>query len=88
MTGPDVWTGTKATILPGAIIAARAVATVDMPPYAVVGGNPAHVLGHRFDADTVVRLLAVALWDWPRDRLARNLDAICGADVARLEPAT
>lgn len=92
--GPDVWIGTEAMILPGvhigagAIIAARAVVTADVPPYAVVGGNPARVLRHRFDADTVARLLAVAWWDWPRDRLARNLDAVRGADIARLEAAT
>lgn len=92
--GPDVWIGTEAMILPGvtigagAIVAARAVVTADVPPYAVVGGNPARLLRHRFDPDTVARLLAVAWWDWPREKLARNLDAIRGADIARLEAAT
>jgi virginiamycin A acetyltransferase len=92
--GPDVWIGTEAMILPGvtigagAIVAARAVVTADVPPYSVVGGNPARVLRTRFDADTVARLMAVAWWDWPRDKLARNLDAVRGADIAALEAAT
>lgn len=48
--GKNVWIGDKATILPavnigdGAIIAANAVVTKDVPPYAVVGGNPAKVI--------------------------------------------
>lgn len=91
--GPDVWIGTEAMILPGvtigagAIIAARAVVTADVPPYAVVGGNPARVLRQRFDADTVARLLAVAWWNWLPDKLARNLGAVRGADIATLEAA-
>lgn len=48
--GKNVWIGDKATILPGvtvgdgAIIAANAVVTKNVPAYAVVGGNPAKVL--------------------------------------------
>lgn len=48
--GNNVWIGDKATILPGvtigdgAIIAANAVVTKDVPQYSVVGGNPAKVI--------------------------------------------
>lgn len=48
--GNNVWIGDKATILPGvtigdgAVIAANAVVTKDVPPYSVVGGNPAKVI--------------------------------------------
>lgn len=48
--GTNVWIGDKATILPGvtigdgAVIAASAVVTKDVPAYSVVGGNPARVL--------------------------------------------
>lgn len=48
--GKNVWIGDKATILPsvtigdGAIIGANAVVTKDVPPYAVVGGNPAKII--------------------------------------------
>ena len=91
--GPDVWIGAEAWILPGvtvgagAIVAARAVVGRDVPPYAVVAGNPARVVRERFDAGTAERLLAVAWWDWEPARIARHLDAIRGADVAALEAA-
>ena len=51
--GNDVWIGARVTILPGvrvgngAIIGAGAVVTKDVPEYAVVGGNPARVIGTR-----------------------------------------
>lgn len=93
IVGHDVWIGMGATVMPGvtighgAIVAARSVVTHDVPPYAIVGGNPARTMRMRFDERTVERLLAVAWWDWPVDRIGRNLDAIRGADIARLESA-
>lgn len=93
LIGNDVWIGMDALIMPGvtighgAIVAARAVVSRDVPPYAIVAGNPAKVVKTRFDPETVERLLAVAWWDWPVDKLARNLDAIRGADISRLEQA-
>lgn len=92
--GHDVWMGMEAMVMPGvtighgAIVAARSVVTHDVPPYAIVGGNPAKTMRMRFDARTVERLLAVAWWDWPLDKVGRNLDAIRGADIARLEAAS
>ena len=91
--GNDVWIGMEALIMPGvaighgAIVAARAVVSRDVPPYAIVAGNPAKVVKTRFDPETVERLLAVAWWDWPVDKLTRNLAAIRGADISRLEQA-
>lgn len=92
--GPDVWIGTEATILPGvtigagAIIAARSVVTKDIPPYAVVAGNPARIVSRRFPGDVIDRLLQLAWWDWPVAQITRNLDAIRGADLDALEAAT
>jgi virginiamycin A acetyltransferase len=91
--GNDVWIGMEAVILPGitigdgAIVAAKSVVTHDVPAYAIVAGNAAKVVKMRFDDKTVKRLLKVAWWDWPRDRIGRNLDAIRGADIEALEAA-
>lgn len=92
--GNDVWIGMEAVIMPGvtigdgAIVAARSVVTHDVPPYAIAAGNAARVVKMRFDKHTVRRLLAVAWWDWPVDKITRNLDAIRGADIDRLERST
>ena len=54
----DVWIGYGAIVLSGvtigrgAIVAAGSVVTKDVPPYAVVAGNPARVLAQRFDEET------------------------------------
>lgn len=58
----DVWIGMGATILSGvrlgrgAIIATRSVVARDVPPYAVVAGNPAQVVKYRFDRDMIEKL--------------------------------
>lgn len=89
--GPDVWIGREAVLMPGvtigagAIIAAHSVVTGDVRPYAVVGGNPARELRRRYDDTTIDRLLQIAWWDWPQDRITRNLNAIRGANLAALE---
>lgn len=91
--GHDVWFGYQSTIMPGvtighgAIVATKAVVTKDVPPFAIVGGNPAQVVGMRFDDDTVERMLAVAWWDWPVDKVTRHVRAIMAGDVAALEAA-
>lgn len=76
--GNDVWIGNDALILSGvtigdgAIVGARAVVAKDIPPYAVVVGNPGRVVRSRFDDDTIRRLLKVKWWDWEIDRIRMN----------------
>lgn len=80
--GNDVWIGYEAVILAGvaigdgAVIGARAVVTKDVPPYTVVGGVPAEPIRKRFPEKTISELLTLKWWDWPRERIARNIPAI------------
>lgn len=70
--GNDVWIGYNAIIMPnvshvgdGAVIAAGAVVNKDVPPYAVVVGNPARIVRFRFSPPTIAKLLAVRWWEKP-----------------------
>ena len=85
--GNDVWLGANAfitsgiTIGDGAIIGAHAVVTKDVPPYAVVVGNPARLIRTRFDAPTIQALLAIRWWDWPDDAVDAALELMMQPDL-------
>lgn len=94
IVGNDVWFGYDClikggvTIGHGAIIASRAVVVKDVPPYAIVAGNPAKIVKMRFDDKTTGRLLQIAWWDWNIEKINRYLPLICNLDVDRLEAAS
>jgi len=68
--GHDVWIGGNVTVLPsikikhGAVLATQSVVTKDVPPYAIVGGNPAKIIRYRFDQDTIDALLELEWWNY------------------------
>jgi virginiamycin A acetyltransferase len=88
--GNDVWIGREAVIMPGvnvgdgAIIGSHAVVAKDVPPYAVVVGNPGRVAKLRFDEATIAALREIAWWNWPPDEIAQHIPHIAGADLAAL----
>lgn len=88
--GNDVWIGYQALIMPGvsigngAIISSRSVVTSDVPAYTVVGGNPAKVIKQRFPDETIAALEKLAWWDWPVEKITRNITRIMSSDIAAL----
>ena len=80
MIGHDTWIGHGAQIRPevtighGAVVAGGAIVTKDVAPYMIVAGIPATPLRARFSDAIADRMMALAWWDWPHDRLRAALD--------------
>lgn len=91
--GNDVWMGYRALVMPGvrigdgAIVASESVVVADVPPYAIVGGNPAKVLRMRYGPEVIEKLCAIAWWHWPAEKITMHLESIVGADVDALATA-
>ena len=86
--GNDVWIGHGAVILPGirighgAVIGANAVVTRDVGDYEIRAGVPARLIRRRFDGATSERLLALAWWNWPLERLYEAIPDMQKLDIA------
>ncbi|MDF2820337.1 MAG: transferase hexapeptide repeat containing protein [Clostridiales bacterium] len=79
--GNDVWIGQNTIILPkvskignGAIIGAGSVVTKNVEPYSIVAGNPANLIGYRFDRETIMKLEEIKWWDFELDYIKNNLN--------------
>ena len=89
--GNDVWIGQNVTILPGvhvgdgAIIGANSVVSKDVPPYAVVGGNPIKLIRKRFDDETIIFLQELKWWDWAPEKIFANLDTLTSGDLSKIK---
>lgn len=78
--GNDVWIGANVIILPGvkigdgAVLAAGAVVTKDVEPYAIVGGVPAKVIKYRFDQEMIDVFLKIKWWEWSVEKIEKNIE--------------
>jgi acetyltransferase-like isoleucine patch superfamily enzyme len=90
--GNDVWIGMNATIVSGvtindgSVIAAGSMVTKDVPPYSVVGGNPARVIKKRFTDEEIAALLDLSWWNWTDEKVNGRIKDLCSGDIYRLIP--
>ena len=76
--GHDVWIGSGVRIIKavkignGAIIGSGSVVTKDVPPYAIVGGNPAKIIRYRFSSEIIEALDKIKWWYWPLAKVKAN----------------
>ena len=91
VVGNDVWIGRESVIMPGvkigdgSIIGAYAVVTRDVPPYCVVGGNPARFIKKRFHDELIQILLELKWWDFPEEKLVEFLPLLCDPDLENVQ---
>lgn len=89
--GHDVWIGDGAAILSGviigngAVVGARSVVTKNVPPYAIVAGNPATIIRHRFTNDEIAILMDLKWWDWSEEKLDSSMEILLNNCVKELK---
>lgn len=62
------------TIGDGAVVGAGSIVTKDVPPYAIVVGNPARILKYRFDDKIIEELLKIKWWDFSDEVIKGNIE--------------
>ncbi|QRM43190.1 CatB-related O-acetyltransferase [Rhizobium sp. BG4] len=102
VVGSDVWFGASSLVLKGitigdgAVVGAGAVVTKDVPPYAIVAGNPAKIIRYRFDHQTIRDLLRLRWWDrdidiilkLPLDNVEKTIALLSEIDAEKTKPTS
>lgn len=87
--GNDVWIGYNATIMggctigDGAIVAAGALVKENVEPYTIVAGQPAKVIGKRFEDEKIAFLMKIKWWDKPEAWIKSHADDF--EDISKFE---
>ncbi len=75
--GRDVTIMSGVDVGDGAVIAANSHVVKDVPPYAIVGGNPASVINYRFEESVIEHLFELEWWSWPEDIIFQSAPFLC-----------
>ncbi len=87
IVGNDVWIGAKSTIMSGvkigdgAIVGATSTVTKDVPPYAIVAGNPAKIIKYRFTEEQINSLLKISWWNWEEHKIRSESMGMWSTDI-------
>ncbi len=85
--GNDCWLGNDVCLIggvqigDGAVVLSRAIVTKDVPPYAIVGGIPAKVIGYRYNENTIELLQRVKWWEKSIEWMREYWELLCDMDA-------
>ena len=85
--GNDVWIAANVkikqgvTIGDGAVLATECFVTKDVPPYAVVGGNPAKIIKYRFTEEQIKDLLEIKWWNWEDEEIKKVVPLLVSNNI-------
>lgn len=85
--GNDVWIAANVkikqgvTVGDGAVLATECFVTKDVPPYAVVGGNPAKIIKYRFTEEQIKELLEIRWWNWSDEDIRKAVPLMVSDNV-------
>jgi len=85
--GNDVWVTSNVkikqgiTIGDGAVLATECFVTKDVPPYAIVGGNPAKIIKYRFSEEQIKDLLEIKWWDWDVEMVVKAAPLLASENI-------
>jgi len=85
--GNDVFVGNHAmfmsgvTVGDGAVIGANSHVVKDVPPYTIVGGNPAKIIRKRFSDEQIDAMLKIKWWDWEVEKIRQAVPLLSSPNI-------